>query len=196
MAFLSHRHHHHLLTNSEACLDHARLHTCEPVSTHCMGCPVSVFQKRMQRSAVPPPLASSPWWWGDHAMAEGKQFAYNKNKWTTEVKYDTVISLRCMNNASYPSLLHCAPYKFVQQWGNGGSTQRACCHFLLMLGTGCLETTSNHTPVPQMRYTMFRIFKKNGDKPTTPRAEVSNPQPAASCRTQGHSVWPAVTCQN
>ena len=30
---------------------------------------VAVFQKRMQRSAVPPPLASRPCWWGDHAIA-------------------------------------------------------------------------------------------------------------------------------
>lgn len=36
---------------------------------HCSGCPVSVFQKRMQRSAVPPPDASSPCWCGDQAMA-------------------------------------------------------------------------------------------------------------------------------
>lgn len=40
--------------------DQARLQTCEPVSTHCIGCPVKVFQKRMHRSAVPPPLASRP----------------------------------------------------------------------------------------------------------------------------------------
>ncbi len=30
---------------------------------------VAEFQKRMQRSAVPPPDASKPCWWGDHAMA-------------------------------------------------------------------------------------------------------------------------------
>lgn len=57
------------LTSSLACLDQARLHTCEPVSMHCRGWPVSVFQKRMQRSAVPPPDASSPCWCGDQAMA-------------------------------------------------------------------------------------------------------------------------------
>lgn len=57
------------LTSSLACLDQARLHTCEPVSMHCRGWPVSVFQKRMQRSAVPPPEASSPCWCGDQAMA-------------------------------------------------------------------------------------------------------------------------------
>ena len=37
-----------------------RLHTCEPVSTHPRGVLVTVFQKRMHRSAVPPPLASKP----------------------------------------------------------------------------------------------------------------------------------------
>lgn len=51
------------------CLDQARLQTWEPVSVHCKGWPVSVFQKRMQRSAVPPPEASRPCWWGDQAMA-------------------------------------------------------------------------------------------------------------------------------
>ncbi len=30
---------------------------------------MAVLQKRMQRSAVPPPLASRPCWWGDQAMA-------------------------------------------------------------------------------------------------------------------------------
>lgn len=40
-----------------------------PVSTHCSVAPVAVFQNRMHRSAVPPPLASRPCWCGDHAMA-------------------------------------------------------------------------------------------------------------------------------
>lgn len=57
------------LTSSLACLDQARLHTCEPVSMHCSGWPVKVFQNRMQRSAVPPPDASSPCWCGDQAIA-------------------------------------------------------------------------------------------------------------------------------
>lgn len=34
--------------------------TCEPVSTHWSGCPVNVFQKRIHRSAVPPPEDSKP----------------------------------------------------------------------------------------------------------------------------------------
>lgn len=50
------------LTSSLVCLDQARLQTCEPVSVHCRGWPVNVFQKRMQRSAVPPPEASRPCW--------------------------------------------------------------------------------------------------------------------------------------
>lgn len=57
------------LTSSLACLDQARLQTWEPVSVLCSAWPVSVFQKRRQRSAVPPPDASSPCWWGDQAMA-------------------------------------------------------------------------------------------------------------------------------
>lgn len=40
-----------------------------PVSTHCIGCPVMVFQNRMHRSAVPPPEANNPCWCGDHAIA-------------------------------------------------------------------------------------------------------------------------------
>lgn len=62
-------HSHCALTSSLACLDQARLHTCEPVSMHCSGWPVSVFQNRIQRSAVPPPDASSPCWCGDQAIA-------------------------------------------------------------------------------------------------------------------------------
>jgi hypothetical protein len=58
-----------ILTNSFECFDHARLHTCDPVSTLCKGCPVNVFQNRIHLSAVPPPLANSPCWWGDHAIA-------------------------------------------------------------------------------------------------------------------------------
>ena len=40
-----------------------------PVSMQDSAAPVVVFQYRMHRSAVPPPLASSPCWWGDHAIA-------------------------------------------------------------------------------------------------------------------------------
>mmetsp|Transcript_818 Transcript_818/g.1934 ORF Transcript_818/g.1934 Transcript_818/m.1934 type:complete len:200 (+) Transcript_818:422-1021(+) len=50
-------------------LDQHRLHTWLPVSTHESGVAVCVFQKRMHRSAVPPPEASSPFWCGDQAMA-------------------------------------------------------------------------------------------------------------------------------
>ena len=57
------------LTSSFECFDQARLQTCEPVSTHCSGWPVNVFQNRMHWSAVPPPLARRPCWWGDQAMA-------------------------------------------------------------------------------------------------------------------------------
>lgn len=57
------------LTSSLACLDQARLQTWDPVSMHCRGCEVKVFQNRIQRSAVPPPEASRPCWWGDQAMA-------------------------------------------------------------------------------------------------------------------------------
>lgn len=60
---------HFVLTSSLACLDQARLHTWEPVSIHCKGWEVRVFQNRMHRSAVPPPDARRPCWWGDQAMA-------------------------------------------------------------------------------------------------------------------------------
>lgn len=33
------------------------------------GVDVRVFQNRMHRSAVPPPLLSRPCWWGDQAIA-------------------------------------------------------------------------------------------------------------------------------
>jgi hypothetical protein len=56
-------------TSSEESLDQARLETGEPVSTHCTSCPVRVFQNRMQWSAVPQPLAKSPWYSDDQAIA-------------------------------------------------------------------------------------------------------------------------------
>lgn len=39
------------------------------MSTHSNWWPFAVFQKRMHRSAVPPPDARRPLWWGDQAMA-------------------------------------------------------------------------------------------------------------------------------
>ena len=42
---------------------------CKEIELKCLTCPVSVFQNRIHLSAVPPPEARSPWWWGDHAMA-------------------------------------------------------------------------------------------------------------------------------
>lgn len=44
-----------------------------------MGCPVRVFQNRMHLSAVPPPEAKRPWWWGDHAIA------FTAAKWSVYV---------------------------------------------------------------------------------------------------------------
>lgn len=40
-----------------------------PVSTWFNWWPLVVFQKRIHLSAVPPPDARRPFWWGDHAMA-------------------------------------------------------------------------------------------------------------------------------
>ena len=40
-----------------------------PVSMQFSAVLVAEFQKRMQRSAVPPPDAKRPCWCGDHAMA-------------------------------------------------------------------------------------------------------------------------------
>ena len=48
---------------------HARLQTCEPVSTLCSAAPVDVFQNLMHLSAVPPPDAMRPCWCGLHAIA-------------------------------------------------------------------------------------------------------------------------------
>ena len=50
-------------------LHRAQGKTWLPVSTHSNWCPFAVFQKRMHRSAVPPPDARRPLWWGDQAMA-------------------------------------------------------------------------------------------------------------------------------
>lgn len=43
--------------------------TCDLVSTELSMAPVSVFQVLMQRSALPPPLASRLDWKGHHASA-------------------------------------------------------------------------------------------------------------------------------
>jgi hypothetical protein len=43
--------------------------TCEPVSIELSWVPVRVFQKRIRRSAVPPPEARMPRWCGLQAMA-------------------------------------------------------------------------------------------------------------------------------
>ena len=47
-------------TTSFMFLLHIRLQTCDPVSIQLRGVPESVFQNRMQRSAVPPPEANRP----------------------------------------------------------------------------------------------------------------------------------------
>lgn len=46
-----------------------KLFTWLPVSMQLKCELVVVFQKRIHRSAVPPPDARSPWRWGDHAIA-------------------------------------------------------------------------------------------------------------------------------
>ena len=58
-----------VLTSSFTFFENSKLHTCEPVSVQATCSIVSVFQNRMHRSAVPPPLARSPCWCGDHAIA-------------------------------------------------------------------------------------------------------------------------------
>ena len=56
------------LTNQTILLQ-AKLHTWDPVSIELIHEPFNVFQNLIHRSAVPPPLASRPCWWGDQAMA-------------------------------------------------------------------------------------------------------------------------------
>ena len=58
-----------VLTISCVVFENIKLQTCEPVSIACRGWSVWVFQKRIWRSAVPPPVASKPFWWGDQPMA-------------------------------------------------------------------------------------------------------------------------------
>ena len=50
-------------------LELLRAHTWDLVSTELSMAPVSVFQVLMQRSALPPPLASRLDWKGHHASA-------------------------------------------------------------------------------------------------------------------------------
>jgi hypothetical protein len=45
------------------------LQTWEPTSIEFTCSPLRVFQNRIVLSAVPPPDANNPYWWGDHASA-------------------------------------------------------------------------------------------------------------------------------
>lgn len=56
-------------TSSFEVLDQTMLQTWEPVSWRDNCVPVSVFQKQICRSAVPPPEASKPGECGLHAIA-------------------------------------------------------------------------------------------------------------------------------
>mmetsp|Transcript_15058 Transcript_15058/g.38845 ORF Transcript_15058/g.38845 Transcript_15058/m.38845 type:complete len:363 (+) Transcript_15058:245-1333(+) len=56
-------------TSSWSCTDQSSAQTCECVSTALITWPVCMDQKRMQRSAVPPPLASTFFCHGHHASA-------------------------------------------------------------------------------------------------------------------------------
>ena len=58
-----------VLTISCVVLENIRLQTWEPVSTAWSGCRVCVFQNLMCLSAVPPPVANKPFWWGDQPIA-------------------------------------------------------------------------------------------------------------------------------
>jgi hypothetical protein len=58
-----------VLTISFTFLENIRLHTWDPVSMQLTGYSVWVFQKRMHLSAVPPPDASNPFWWGLQPIA-------------------------------------------------------------------------------------------------------------------------------
>lgn len=58
-----------VLTISLVFLLHARFDTILPVLKVPTLAPVPVFQNRMHRSIVPPPLASRLDWCGDHAIA-------------------------------------------------------------------------------------------------------------------------------
>ena len=58
-----------VMTISCVVFENIRLQTYDPVSTAWSGWSVWVFQKRMWRSAVPPPVAKRPFWWGDQPIA-------------------------------------------------------------------------------------------------------------------------------
>lgn len=58
-----------MLTNSLRVLLKIKLQTWDPTSIVFTVVPFKVFLKRMVLSAVPPPEARSPCWWGDQAIA-------------------------------------------------------------------------------------------------------------------------------
>ncbi len=58
-----------VLTNSLSVLLKIRLQTWDPTSTVFTVVPLRVFLNLMVLSAVPPPDAKRPCWWGDQAMA-------------------------------------------------------------------------------------------------------------------------------
>ncbi len=67
--FISFREYPCVLTSSFSVLLKIKLQTWEPTSTALIVVPLSVFLNRIVRSAVPPPEARRPCWWGDQAMA-------------------------------------------------------------------------------------------------------------------------------
>lgn len=124
------------LTSSLVCLDQARLQTCEPVSVHCSGWPVSVFQKRMQRSAVPPPEASRPCWWGDQAMA------------LTAAKCSVYCCTGTTLEWFHTSSCRQSLVRRARSYGLVGETHvnAPCCHFRPRRAAGGLCSTWGHTP--------------------------------------------------
>ncbi len=91
-----------MLTISWVVLENIRLQTWEPVSTAWRGCNVCVFQKRMWRSAVPPPVASRPFWWGDHPIAfTAAVCSWNLTRGLLERRFQIISLLSLPPDASY-----------------------------------------------------------------------------------------------
>lgn len=121
-----------------------------PVSTLFNWFPLVVFQKRMHLSAVPPPDARSPVWWGDQAIAftaavcsvnfrigccdcwfQTKSYVHNNNRWENfSISVNYFNNCLEVHNSWWIWVIICLPD----------------CHYHLKQVPDHHETTLAHTP--------------------------------------------------
>ena len=94
-------------TISLSCTDHCSAQTCECVSTALTNAPLLVFQKRIMRSAVPPPEASRFFCHGHHARALTAAWCWSKLK--TGGAVATRRSSQIFSRLSLPPEASCTP---------------------------------------------------------------------------------------